>query len=156
MRILPWRTQQKRWTSAARLSTCILKPVARTSSACIAPIPWVSPVLFSATHFTAQNAPTVCTCTPPNSRFVIPSRAKRCTSFCPAAFSKQVAEVSGLRSTVYAPNSYQVAEVSGLRSTMYDPHVFYIFTVKPHEKSSSPERNPIGRRTESDRTADGI
>ena len=28
--------------------------------------------------------------------------------------------------------------------------------VKHHEKSPSPERNPIGRRTESDRTADGI
>ena len=34
--------------------------------------------------------------------------------------------------------------------------VFYIFAVKPQEKSSSPERNPIGRRTESDRAADGI
>ena len=70
--------------------------------------------------------------------------------------SYQVAEVSGLRSTMYDLNSYQVAEVSGLRSTMYDPHVFYIFTVKPHEKSSSPERNLIGRRTESDWIADGI
>ena len=28
--------------------------------------------------------------------------------------------------------------------------------VKHHEKSPSPERNPIGRRTESDRTANGI
>ena len=28
--------------------------------------------------------------------------------------------------------------------------------VKHHEKSPSPERNLIGRRTESDRTADGI
>ena len=28
--------------------------------------------------------------------------------------------------------------------------------VKPHEKSPSPERNPIGRRTESDRTANAI
>ena len=57
---------------------------------------------------------------------------------------------------MYALNSYQVVEVSGLRSTKYDPHVFYIFAVKPHEKSSSPERNPIGRRTQSDRTANGI
>ena len=28
--------------------------------------------------------------------------------------------------------------------------------VKHHEKSPSPERNPIGRRTESDRAANGI
>ena len=35
-------------------------------------------------------------------------------------------------------------------------YVLYVFVVKPHEKSSSPERNPIGRRTESDWTANGI
>ena len=33
-------------------------------------------------------------------------------------------------------------------------YFLYVFAVKPHEKSSSPERNLIGRRTESDWTAD--